>query len=136
MGSDGPTIRFLFDYISTNAYLAWLVLPELARRHRAGRQVEHPEGGDGVEPVERGAACSQRQDDRQRRRGSDVPDRRAAPIHAAPLDAAAGCRQTSTAHSAKAASSAAPLTDASAMIPGPVPDSESPIDSRNERDMT
>ena len=30
-----PTIRFLFDYISTNAYLAWLVLPELAKRHGA-----------------------------------------------------------------------------------------------------
>lgn len=30
-----PTIRFLFDYISTNAYLAWLVLPDLARRHGA-----------------------------------------------------------------------------------------------------
>lgn len=35
MGGDAPTIRFLFDYISTNAYLAWLVLPELARRQGA-----------------------------------------------------------------------------------------------------
>jgi 2-hydroxychromene-2-carboxylate isomerase len=27
------TVRFLFDYISSNAYLAWVVLPELAARH-------------------------------------------------------------------------------------------------------
>lgn len=31
-------IRFYFDYISSNAYLAWHVLPELAQRY--GRQVE------------------------------------------------------------------------------------------------
>lgn len=30
-----PTIRFYFDYISTNAYLAWHVLPEMAARHGA-----------------------------------------------------------------------------------------------------
>ncbi len=36
---DAPeTIRFFFDYISHNAYLAWTQLPELARRH--GRRVE------------------------------------------------------------------------------------------------
>lgn len=28
-------IRFYFDYISTNAYIAWLELPKLARRHGA-----------------------------------------------------------------------------------------------------
>jgi 2-hydroxychromene-2-carboxylate isomerase len=28
-------IRFYFDYISSNAYLAWLVLPEMAARHGA-----------------------------------------------------------------------------------------------------
>ncbi len=28
-------IRFYFDYISSNAYLAWIVLPELAARHGA-----------------------------------------------------------------------------------------------------
>jgi 2-hydroxychromene-2-carboxylate isomerase len=27
------TLRFYFDYISTNAYLAWLQMPTLARRH-------------------------------------------------------------------------------------------------------
>jgi 2-hydroxychromene-2-carboxylate isomerase len=29
------TIRFFFDYISSNAYLAWLELPKLAARHGA-----------------------------------------------------------------------------------------------------
>jgi len=29
------TIRFYFDYISTNAYIAWYALPEMARRHGA-----------------------------------------------------------------------------------------------------
>jgi 2-hydroxychromene-2-carboxylate isomerase len=28
-----PTLRFYFDYISTNAYLAWLQMPTLARRY-------------------------------------------------------------------------------------------------------
>lgn len=28
-------VRFYFDYISSNAYLAWLVLPEIAARHGA-----------------------------------------------------------------------------------------------------
>jgi 2-hydroxychromene-2-carboxylate isomerase len=28
-----PTLRFYFDYISTNAYLAWLQMPTIARRH-------------------------------------------------------------------------------------------------------
>jgi len=28
-----PTLRFYFDFISTNAYLAWLQMPALARRH-------------------------------------------------------------------------------------------------------
>ncbi len=29
------TIRFYYDYISSNAYLAWLELPKLAARHAA-----------------------------------------------------------------------------------------------------
>ena len=29
----GPTLRFVFDYISPNAYLAWTQLPALAERH-------------------------------------------------------------------------------------------------------
>lgn len=34
--NEGPrTIRFCFDYISSNAYLAWVRLPELAARHGA-----------------------------------------------------------------------------------------------------
>ena len=33
-----PPIRFYFDYISSNAYLAWLELPRLAARH--GRSIE------------------------------------------------------------------------------------------------
>ncbi len=28
------TLRFYFDYISTNAYLAWLQMPMIAKRHR------------------------------------------------------------------------------------------------------
>ena len=28
-----PTLRFYFDYLSTNAYLAWLQMPTLARRY-------------------------------------------------------------------------------------------------------
>ncbi len=33
-----PPIRFHFDYISSNAYLAWLELPKLAAKH--GRRIE------------------------------------------------------------------------------------------------
>ena len=33
-----PAIRFYFDYISSNAYLAWLELPKLAAAH--GRRIE------------------------------------------------------------------------------------------------
>lgn len=33
-----PSVRFCFDYISSNAYLAWAALPELAARH--GYRVE------------------------------------------------------------------------------------------------
>ena len=33
-----PPVQFYFDYISSNAYLAWLELPELAARH--GRSIE------------------------------------------------------------------------------------------------
>jgi 2-hydroxychromene-2-carboxylate isomerase len=32
---DRMTIRFYFDYISTNAYIAWHALPEMAARHGA-----------------------------------------------------------------------------------------------------
>lgn len=35
MSEASPTIRFLFDYISPNAYLAWTQLPALAARHGA-----------------------------------------------------------------------------------------------------
>ncbi len=35
MPAPQQTIRFLFDYLSSNAYLAWLALPELAARHGA-----------------------------------------------------------------------------------------------------
>jgi 2-hydroxychromene-2-carboxylate isomerase len=38
MADAKPRIRFYFDYISTNAYLAWIELPKLAARH--GAQVE------------------------------------------------------------------------------------------------
>jgi 2-hydroxychromene-2-carboxylate isomerase len=30
-----PSVRFYFDYISTNAYLAWKALPEICARHGA-----------------------------------------------------------------------------------------------------
>ena len=40
MSDTTPTIRFLFDYISTNAYLAWTQLPRLGARY-----------GFAVEPV-------------------------------------------------------------------------------------
>jgi 2-hydroxychromene-2-carboxylate isomerase len=36
--SELPAIRFHFDYISSNAYLAWLELPKLAAKH--GRRIE------------------------------------------------------------------------------------------------
>jgi 2-hydroxychromene-2-carboxylate isomerase len=36
--SVAPPIRFYFDYISSNAYLAWLELPKLAAKH--GRRIE------------------------------------------------------------------------------------------------
>ena len=36
--SDAAAIRFHFDYISSNAYLAWLELPKLAARY--GRRIE------------------------------------------------------------------------------------------------
>jgi 2-hydroxychromene-2-carboxylate isomerase len=36
--SEPPAIRFYFDYISSNAYLAWLELPKLAVKH--GRRIE------------------------------------------------------------------------------------------------
>jgi 2-hydroxychromene-2-carboxylate isomerase/catechol 2,3-dioxygenase-like lactoylglutathione lyase family enzyme len=35
VGEAAPAIRFYFDYISSNAYLAWLELPKLAARHGA-----------------------------------------------------------------------------------------------------
>ena len=35
MAAAAPAIRFYFDYISSNAYLAWLELPRLAARHGA-----------------------------------------------------------------------------------------------------
>ena len=35
MAAAAPVIRFYFDYISSNAYLAWLELPRLAARHGA-----------------------------------------------------------------------------------------------------
>ena len=35
MAEAAPTIRFYFDYISSNAYLAWVELPKLAARHGA-----------------------------------------------------------------------------------------------------
>ena len=35
MSETSPTIRFLFDYISPNAYLAWTQLPELAAKYGA-----------------------------------------------------------------------------------------------------
>ncbi len=35
MEPGGKTIRFLFDFISSNAYLAWLELPKLAARYGA-----------------------------------------------------------------------------------------------------
>lgn len=38
MAEASPRIRFYFDYISSNAYLAWAVLPKLAARY--GAQVE------------------------------------------------------------------------------------------------
>jgi 2-hydroxychromene-2-carboxylate isomerase len=38
MSTDVRIIRFYFDYISTNAYLAWTQLPALAQRH--GRAIE------------------------------------------------------------------------------------------------
>ena len=40
MAGNARKIRFLFDYISSNAYLAWVELPKLAARH-----------GSSVEPV-------------------------------------------------------------------------------------
>jgi 2-hydroxychromene-2-carboxylate isomerase len=36
--NDAPAIRFYFDYISSNAYLAWLELPKLAAKY--GRRIE------------------------------------------------------------------------------------------------
>ncbi len=38
MANDERTVRFYFDYISSNAYLAWLVLPGMAAGH--GYRVE------------------------------------------------------------------------------------------------
>ena len=35
MAAASPAIRFYFDYISSNAYLAWIELPRLAARHGA-----------------------------------------------------------------------------------------------------
>lgn len=35
MSQPGPRVRFLFDYISSNAYLAWCALPALAAKHGA-----------------------------------------------------------------------------------------------------
>lgn len=37
-GTAGRTVRFYFDYISSNAYLAWLALPAMAAKH--GYRVE------------------------------------------------------------------------------------------------
>jgi 2-hydroxychromene-2-carboxylate isomerase len=36
MTDASPEIRFFFDYLSSNAYLAWLELPKLAARYGAG----------------------------------------------------------------------------------------------------
>jgi 2-hydroxychromene-2-carboxylate isomerase/catechol 2,3-dioxygenase-like lactoylglutathione lyase family enzyme len=37
--ADAPPIRFYFDYISPNAYLAWLELPKVAARHGAALEL-------------------------------------------------------------------------------------------------
>ena len=35
MGTSPKSVRFYFDYISTNAYIAWHALPEMAARYGA-----------------------------------------------------------------------------------------------------
>ena len=73
MSETSPRIRFLFDYISSNAYLAWTQLPKLAARY-----------GAVVEPVPvlfaglRGpelVACAQESDAKARRRAQTDPGR-------------------------------------------------------------